>query len=144
MHGNGAEIEARLTTSRARITNGSKLLAGVDGRSSGARRFRDLVHDLSADLGGVAALTTAELATVRNCAGLLLRAEQLQADIARAQPVDANQISRLSNTARRLLNTIADKRRERRAVPQGASPLAAILRKRERQRKREAREAAAK
>ena len=56
-HDRGA-TRAGSSKSRSRVTNGSKMLPGVDGRSAAARRFRDLVGDFGRDLGGT--LTTAE------------------------------------------------------------------------------------
>ena len=38
---------------RARVTNHNDLLPGVDGRSAGARRYRDLVLEIVADQGGM-------------------------------------------------------------------------------------------
>jgi hypothetical protein len=75
-HDRGA-TRAGSSKSRSRVTNGSKMLPGVDGRSAAARRFRDLVGRLR-DLGGT--LTTAEDALIRLAALVTLRAEQLQAD----------------------------------------------------------------
>jgi hypothetical protein len=43
-HDRGA-TRAGSSKSRSRVTNGSKMLPGVDGRSAAARRFRDLVGD---------------------------------------------------------------------------------------------------
>ena len=37
---------------RSRVSNGKKLLPLTDGRSATARRFKDLVEDIAADLGG--------------------------------------------------------------------------------------------
>jgi hypothetical protein len=36
---------------RSRVSNGTKMLVGVDGRRSSARRFRDLIDTFSAELG---------------------------------------------------------------------------------------------
>jgi hypothetical protein len=41
-----------LPTSRSRVTNGSKFISGVDGRSAEARRFRDLAMSFADDAGG--------------------------------------------------------------------------------------------
>src|SRR5262245_24752189 len=47
-----AEIAHRKAYGRSRITNGSALLPSVDGRSTWARRLRDLVELHLHDLGG--------------------------------------------------------------------------------------------
>ena len=59
---------------RSAISNGSRLLANVDARSAGARRFRDLVRAFSADLGDN--LSEGDLALVRQAATLIQRGEQ--------------------------------------------------------------------
>ena len=45
---------------RSRITNGSALLPGVDGRSAWVRRARDLIREHLADLGGFDNVSAAE------------------------------------------------------------------------------------
>jgi hypothetical protein len=47
-----APVEARSSKLRSKLSNGSKLLPMTDGRSATARRFKDLVEDIAADLGG--------------------------------------------------------------------------------------------
>lgn len=47
-----APVASRSPTLRSRLSNGSKLLPMTDGRSATARRFKDLVEDIAADLGG--------------------------------------------------------------------------------------------
>src|SRR5437773_8183482 len=56
---------------RSRLTNDLFALPGIDGRSSEARRFRDILHGLVHDIGGEQELTP----TIR----LLLRSAALQA-----------------------------------------------------------------
>src|SRR5215217_6914580 len=94
---------ARSLTNRSRVTNGTRLLEGVDGRSPTARRYKDLIDSFSADLGGAAVLTEADRALVKQAASLTIRAEQLQASIIRGEPVDPDELIRLMNTARRTL-----------------------------------------
>jgi hypothetical protein len=86
---------------RIRLTKG--LLQGVDGRTVGAVRFKRLVNSISADLGGMAALSEAERGLVRQAASLIMRAEQLQSAIARGEQVDPDELIRLTNTVRRTL-----------------------------------------
>lgn len=99
-------------TNRSAVTNGSRLLEGVDGRSASARRFRDLVRSFSEEIGGE--LTELELGLVRQAAAVTLKAEALQAALVRGEPVDGDQLIRLSGTARRILSAIgatAEKRK---------------------------------
>jgi hypothetical protein len=109
---------------RSMVTNQSKLLHGVDGRSTTARRFRDLIADYAREAGGSAVLSPAELGMVRQAAAMTLRAEQLQAAIVRGEPVLADEMIRLSSEARRVLAGLR-KRHPRKAPPTLAEYLAA-------------------
>ncbi len=91
---------------RAKISNGSCWLPGVDGRSAGARRFRDLTKAFAAELGGLAVLSEPERALVRQAAGLTLQTERLQVAIAKGEKIDPDELIRLSSEARRALNGI--------------------------------------
>jgi hypothetical protein len=95
------------TTNRSAVTNGSKLLVGIDGRSPTARRFRDLVAAFEAEIGGN--LTEVERGLVKQAAALTIRAEQLQADIVNGKPVDSDALIRISSTAKRILGAIGEK-----------------------------------
>jgi undecaprenyl pyrophosphate synthase len=96
----------RSLTNRSRVTNGTRLIEGIDGRTPSARRFRDLIESFSCDLGGTERLTEAERALVKQAASVTIRAEQLQAAIVRGEAVDPDELIRLSNTSRRLLASI--------------------------------------
>jgi hypothetical protein len=100
----------RSLTNRRKVTNGTRLLEGVDGRSPTARRYKDLVESFAHDLGGLAELSEVDRSLVRQAASLTLHAEQLQAAIVQGRDVDPDELIRLSNTSRRLLASI--KRRE--------------------------------
>ncbi len=97
----------RTSTTRSAVSNGTRLLAGVDGRSATARRFRDLHADLLRDLGGAPALTTMQRGLVRQAAALQLQAEQLQAAVVRGDTVDSKDLIRVSGEASRILTGLA-------------------------------------
>jgi hypothetical protein len=93
----------RTPTARSAISNGTRLFAGVDGRSATARRFRDLLADLMRDLGGATSLTTMQHGLARQVATLQLQAEHLQAAVVRGDVVDSKDLVRVSGEARRIL-----------------------------------------
>src|SRR5262249_11055760 len=72
---------------RARATNHADLLPGVDGRSAGARRYRDLVIEIVADQGGIENCASARLQLVRRFAAASVLAEKLEAEIAAGQQI---------------------------------------------------------
>jgi hypothetical protein len=101
------------------VTNRSKLISGVDGRSAQARRYRDLITEYAdyARHGGRLDLSPAELGMIRQAAAITLRAEQLQAAVVLDQPVLTDELVRLSSEARRILSSL------RRRHPQKAPTL---------------------
>jgi len=101
-------------SNRSAVSNGSRILDGIDGRSASARRFRDICRSYEAEAGGT--ITEVERDLIRQAAGLTLRAEQLQAAIVRGEEVDSDQLIRLSSTAKRILGAISDKA-DKRKVP---------------------------
>src|ERR1700742_1855742 len=86
------------TTNRSRVTNGTRLLVGVDGRSPTARRFRDLVHAYEAEFESI---TEVDRNLIRQAALLALKSEQLQAAVVRGEPVDTDTLTNLAGQLRR-------------------------------------------
>lgn len=104
---------------RSRVSNGSALLPGVDGRSAWVRRARDLIEDHEQDLGGADHLSTAERSLVRRCAVLTVELERLEQGFAQAPP-SAEALDLYQRTAgnlRRLLESLGLQRRTRDVVP---------------------------
>jgi hypothetical protein len=110
---------------RSAISNGSKLPGGVSASSPEGRRYRDVVHDLTAELGGT--LTAAEQLQVSTIAGLVVHAERLQGEMLRGEAVDTEQLTRVSNSAARLLNALRKKVAVQARRPAGAEGLRAYL-----------------
>jgi hypothetical protein len=96
-------------TARSAVSNGSRLLAGVDGRSAPARRFRDLMKEFTAELGGDAIMTEPMRALVRQAAAVTVEAEKMQTAIIRGDAVDTEQLVRVTNTLARLMNVLKTK-----------------------------------
>lgn len=63
---------------QSRITNGSALLPGVDGRSPWVRRCKDLLADHLSDLGGVDNTSAAERSIVRRACVLSVELERME------------------------------------------------------------------
>jgi hypothetical protein len=57
-------------------------VAGVDGRTQTALRFRDLVEQISNDLGGPDLLSEGQRQLIRRAASLSIMAEAIEADMA--------------------------------------------------------------
>lgn len=91
---------------RSAVTNGRRLLAGIDGNSALARRYRDLVEMLTEEAGG-ASLSEGQRLQVRNAATLQMHAEELTAAMVRGEAVDSEAITRAANGASRALAALA-------------------------------------
>lgn len=107
-------------TGRSRLTNGSHVMPGVDGRSVWARRFRDLMQLHIADLGGDDAVSEAERSIVRRTSAIEVELERMELQFATANaatPADLDLYQRASNTMRRHLEALGLKRVARDVTP---------------------------
>ena len=88
-------------------------MAGVDGRSARARRYRVVLRDLLADLSDEQnPLGAADLALAQQGALLIVRSETLRAAILNGDAdADDDALVRLSNSAVRVLNALRGKKR---------------------------------
>jgi hypothetical protein len=94
------------------------LLENVDGRTRDARRFRDIVSDLTVELGGD--LSPSESHLVRLAASTLLRGEQLQALVANGAPVDDAELVRIVNSGARIIRELRVAKAKRAPPPTAA------------------------
>ena len=113
-------IDLRKPQARSRVSNGSAILPGVDGRSTWVRRVRDLMGLHLSDLGGDQAVSEAERSIIRRVATLTVELERMEAGFAvagEAQPDQLDLYQRTANSLRRLLEAIGLKRRTRDVTP---------------------------
>ncbi len=85
---------------RSRLGNGSILPAGVDGRSSAARRWKEIFRDSMAQTGGV------RDSLCRSLASLTVQREALDAALARGESVDTALLVKLSGEIRRTMTRL--------------------------------------
>jgi hypothetical protein len=93
-------------TNRSRVTNGTHLLMGMDGRRAEARRFRDLVQSYESEFEST---SEADRTLIRQAALLALKSEQLQAAVVRGEPVDADTLTKLGGQQRRVVGDLRRK-----------------------------------
>lgn len=96
----------RKPEARSAITNGRLLPRGIDGRSTEARRFRDLVDALAAPFGGLQAAPEIIRQTIRRSAALALQAEGLEEAMARGEAVDPIAFATVTNVLQRCLKRL--------------------------------------
>jgi hypothetical protein len=101
---------------RSRVSNGSALLPGVDGRSPWVRRCKDVIAAHLSDLGGADNTSAAERSIIRRAAVLTTELEVLEVRFAKAGEASAADLEvyqRCSNSLRRLLEAVGLQRRPR-------------------------------
>jgi hypothetical protein len=109
---------------RSKVTNGSAVLPGVDGRSTWVRRLRDLIALHLSDLGGIDQASEAEKSVIRRAATLTVELERLEAKFAEAgeaTPADLDLYQRTAGNLRRLLESVGIQRRPKDITPSLAS-----------------------
>jgi hypothetical protein len=94
---------------KAALTNGHKAIDQIDGRSSIARRVRDLVAAYVNDLGGADQLSEGQHTLVRRAAIMTVQLEQMESKFALEGITDAAALDvyqRTTNSLRRLLESL--------------------------------------
>jgi hypothetical protein len=94
---------------------GAVVLAGVDGRSLMARRFREITSGVENDLGGD--LTEAQRQLLARAATLSCWCEDRETELAKGEQFDAAEYATISNALRRLLADLGLKREARDVTP---------------------------
>lgn len=124
--GDSSAIEASSASAKARsaVTNGSKFLPDIDGRSTWARRARDIIAQLIEDRGGEDLTSEAERLILRKAAVIAVQTEQLEtkfaglnADGKTVASDDLDLYQRLANSMRRLLESVGLERVARDVTP---------------------------
>jgi hypothetical protein len=86
-------------SNRSAITNGADFFDDIDGRSSRARRYRDIKGDLLFQLSYPSDLLTTW--SVKQLAAMLVLLEESQRSIVAGLPVNMDELVRLSGAVRR-------------------------------------------
>lgn len=97
------------------LGTGRHLLPNVDGRTGPARRYRELVSNMTDDAGGDLPLT--KHATVCRAAMLIVWAEQHEAGYCNGQDFDPQTYTTVCNSLRRLLQDLGLERRAKDITP---------------------------
>jgi len=96
------QIAALSPTARSKLTNHRELLPGLDGRSAGARRFRDLIGQIVADQGGLDRLSESRIQLIKRFSAACVIAEQLESKLAAGEEIDLHQHALLVSSLVRL------------------------------------------
>lgn len=115
MPGDSSKAASPSPFNATRVGTGRAILPGVDGRSAGARRYREIVHQLESDAGGDP--SGAQQAIIRRAATLAVWCEQTEADFANGGDLDIQSFTTATNALRRLLADLGLERRARDITP---------------------------
>lgn len=126
----------RRKTARSRVTNHADLLPDLDGRSSAARRFRDLVSAFVADMGGLDNCSEIKLGLLRRLAATTVQAELLEARMVNGEAVDIQTLCTLASTTVRLSTRLGLERVAKDVGPTLGDMLRADINKRRRRAER--------
>lgn len=108
---------AAVARTRSRLSNHRDLLPDLDGRSSQARRFRDVCRQLAADQGGLESLSETRLQLIRRFSALCVHAEALESRLANGERIDISEHSQISSTLVRIASRLGVDRRAKEIVP---------------------------
>jgi hypothetical protein len=103
--------------------NAGFALAGVDGRSLVARRFREIYLNIESDIGGDP--SEAQRHLMARAATLALWCEERETELAAGAEFDAGAYATISNALRRLLGDLGLERRMRDVTPSLSDYIAA-------------------
>jgi hypothetical protein len=107
-------------TAKAKLTT----LAELDGRTLAARNVREVISSIEADLGGPDNISTARRAIIENAAVLGAVVEDMGAKWISGEQIDLALFATLSNTRRRLLESVGLDRTARDVTPSVSEYLA--------------------
>jgi hypothetical protein len=109
MHATRTNKAPALAATRSKVTNQPARLAGVDGRSSDARRRRDLIMTYTDALGGADKVSAAAMNDIVRAVDLVIIAEQARAKALRGADVDLGDLTRLEGAADRAVRRLGIK-----------------------------------
>jgi hypothetical protein len=121
-----APVDGRLRKHRSALTNGNRLFVlegNADGRSASYRRFKDVLEQILADLGGPDILSEGQRQLCRRAATLSLMAESMECDAVGNKPFDVDLYGQLTDRLGRCLQRLGLERVAR-PVNDGSQALA--------------------
>lgn len=110
--------------SRSRVSNGKALFVEADGRGPWGRRFRDILAEITNDLGGADLLSEGQRQLARRCATISIACEKLEGDAAAGATIDLETYGKLTDRLGRTFQRLGLKREPRDIGPSLADLIA--------------------
>src|SRR6516225_11468415 len=95
---------------RSRVTNGKSPFVEADGRGPWSRRWRDIVAEITNDLGGSDLLSEGQKQLIRRCATIALACERAEAKAAQGEDIDLEVYGTLTDRLGRALQRLGLRR----------------------------------
>ena len=102
---------------RSAVTNGKRLHVVRPGDTAWARRFRDVLAEITNDLGGPSLLSEGQRQLARRCATISIACERMEGEAAAGEPIDLELYGRLTDRLGRALQRLGIERKPRDVGP---------------------------
>jgi hypothetical protein len=112
-----AQSEARVSKVRSAVTNGKRLHVAKPGDGAWARRFRDVLEQIIADLSGPDGLSEGQRQLARRATTIAIQCERLEGEAAAGADIDISEYSLLTSTLVRVVSRLGLKRVPRNITP---------------------------
>jgi len=109
---------------RSAVTNGTRLHVVPPGDTAWARRFRDVLAEITNDLGGATVLSEGQRQLARRCATIAITCERMEADAASGAAIDLETYGKLTDRLGRAFQRLGLKREPRDIGPSLADIIA--------------------
>lgn len=104
---------------RSAVSNGRRTFVEYRGSSAWARRFRDIVAEMAADMGGEETLSEAQRQLIRRCALLACEAERMEGQAVAGDEIDFHRYGQLVDRLGRAFQRLGMRRRARNVTTLG-------------------------
>jgi hypothetical protein len=108
------------------VTNGSSPFVEADGRGPWARRWRDVLGEITSDLGGADLLSEGQRQLARRCATIAIACEKMEGEAAAGNEIDLDVYGTLTDRLGRAFHRLGLKRQPRDVTPTLSEYLAAL------------------
>ena len=102
---------------RSRVTNGKTPFVEADGRGPWARRWRDVVAEITSDLGGADLLSEGQRQLARRAATISIACERMEGEAAAGNEIDLEEYGRLTDRLGRAFHRLGLRRCPREITP---------------------------
>jgi hypothetical protein len=99
------------------VTNGKTLFVEADQRGPWARRWRDLLVEITSDLGGADLLSEGQKQLARRCATISIACERMEGEAALGKEINLDSYGTLTDRLGRALQRLGLKRQARDITP---------------------------